>query len=73
MNLTITAIGYPAPALTESGSLPAGVTFTDYGNGTAAISGTPSPGSQARYRIAMTATNTFGTASQAFTLKVTAP
>jgi alpha-tubulin suppressor-like RCC1 family protein len=73
LNLPVTAIGYPVPALTESGSLPAGVAFTDYGNGTAAIAGTPSPGSQASYRITVTATNASGTASRTFVLKVIAP
>jgi hypothetical protein len=43
LNLAITASGYPAPALSESGSLPAGLTFIDNGNGTAAIAGTPGP------------------------------
>ncbi len=73
LNLPVTSVGYPIPALTESGSLPAGVTFTDYGNGSAALLGTPSPGSQASYRITITATNTYGTTSRTFTLKVTAP
>ena len=33
--------GSPTPAITESGALPAGLTFVDNGNGTALISGTP--------------------------------
>jgi hypothetical protein len=40
---TVTATGYPTPTLSYSpaGSLPAGVTFHDNGNGTATISGKP--------------------------------
>jgi hypothetical protein len=47
--------------LTESGPLPAGLSFTDNGNGTAAITGTPANGSSGRYRITITATNASGT------------
>jgi hypothetical protein len=45
--------------LTESGPLPAGLSFTD--NGNAAITGTPANGSSGRYRITITATNASGT------------
>ena len=41
-SFTITASGSPAPALSESGTLPAGVTFLDNGNGTGTLAGTPS-------------------------------
>ena len=34
LDFTVTTSGYPAAALSESGTLPAGVTFTDNGNGT---------------------------------------
>jgi hypothetical protein len=35
-------VGFPtATTLTEAGSLPAGVTFTDNGDGTATLAGTP--------------------------------
>ena len=50
----------PAPALTESGALPAGLTFTDNGNGTATIAGTPAAGSGGSYPITITATNAAG-------------
>ena len=66
----ITAKGYPVPALTESGPLPVGLTFTDNGNGTAAITGTPAAGSGGRYSITVTATNSLGSTSHTFTLKV---
>jgi hypothetical protein len=38
---TITTSGDPAPAITETGPLPSGLTFKDNGNGTATISGAP--------------------------------
>ncbi len=65
---TVTTTGEPAPALTETGVLPSGITFVDNGNGTATISGTPAAGSGGSYPITITATNTAGTTTQAFTL-----
>jgi hypothetical protein len=55
---TVRATGYPAPAVTESGQLPSGLTFTDHGHGTATIAGTPAAGSDGRFRVAINATNT---------------
>ena len=37
--------GFPAAALTASGTLPSGVTFTDNSDGTATLSGTPAANS----------------------------
>jgi len=37
----ITATGSPVPAITETGAVPAGLSFADNGNGTALLSGTP--------------------------------
>ena len=65
---TVTTRGFPAPALTEVGALPAGVTFTDNGDGTATISGIPAAGGS--YPIIITATNAYGSATQSLTLKV---
>jgi hypothetical protein len=65
---TVTTTGEPAPALTETGALPSGITFTDNGNGTATIGGTAAKGSGGSYPITITATNSSGTATQAFTL-----
>jgi hypothetical protein len=70
LNLTITAPGYPTPALTESRPLPTGLTFTDNRNGTATLSGTPAIGSRGTYPITVTATNAPGTASTTFKLKI---
>ena len=70
LKLTVRATGYPAPALAESGPLPGGLSFTDNGNGTAVIAGTPTAGSGGRYPVTITATNTSGTATQDFTVVV---
>lgn len=74
-SFTVMTTGFPAPALTETGALPSGITFTDNGNGTGTLSGTPAPGSLGTYNITFTATNAVGApATQAFTLTVnTAP
>ena len=65
---TVTTTGEPAPALSETGVLPSGLTFVNNGNGTATISGTPAAASGGSYPITITATNTAGTTTQAFTL-----
>ena len=68
---TVTTVGLPAPALTETGTLPSGITFTDNGNGTATVAGTPASGTVGAHVITITATNGVGTpASQSFTLSV---
>ncbi|HEY0805729.1 MAG TPA: putative Ig domain-containing protein, partial [Pseudonocardiaceae bacterium] len=61
-------VGAPTPALAESGNLPAGLTFTDQGNGTAVLSGTPTAGTGGSYPITVTATSSAGTTTQSFTL-----
>ncbi len=43
-DFTVTTTGAPAPALTESGTLPAGVTFKDNGDGTGDLSGAAAAG-----------------------------
>ena len=67
---TVTTTGLPAPALKESGALPGGVTFTDNGDGTATLAGTPAAGSGGSYPLTITATNATGAATQSFTLTV---
>ncbi len=68
--MTVTASGYMTPALTESGTMPNGLTFVDNGDGTATITGTPATGSGGSYSITVTAANSLGSISQTFTLKV---
>jgi PKD repeat protein len=57
--------------LAESGSLPAGLRFTDNAGGTALIRGVPTTGSDGSYTVTVTAANTSGTAHETFTLRVT--
>jgi hypothetical protein len=68
-SFTVTTTGYPAPAITETGALPPGVTFTDNGDGTATLAGTPGGGA-ATYRLSLTAKNAGGSATQTLTLTV---
>lgn len=66
---SITTSGFPNPAITETGALPAGVTFTDNGNGTATLAGTPTTGGV--FNLTVTAANgVTPNATQPFTLTV---
>ncbi|MCW2930892.1 MAG: hypothetical protein JWM19_1854, partial [Actinomycetia bacterium] len=71
--VAITTTGSPVPAITESGMLPAGLSFTDNHNGTALISGTPT--TTGTTDITITASNGVSpNATQSFTIVVgTAP
>ncbi len=63
--------GYPAPSITQSGTLPTGITFVDNGDGTATLNGTPASGAMGTYHITFTAASGIGTdAVQNFTLTV---
>ena len=65
---TVTASGYPAASFTETGNLPAGVTFSTT---TGVLSGTPQIGSGGTYDLTFTPTNLVGTGTtQNFTLIV---
>jgi hypothetical protein len=69
-SFSVTALGIPAPAITESGTLPAHFSFTP-GTGTATLSYdgaalTP----KKSYPITLTATNSSGTFIQSFTIIV---
>jgi alpha-glucosidase len=68
---TVVSTGAPTPHLSESGSLPNGVTFVDNHDGTATLSGTPLVGTAGSYPITITASNGVGSdATQSFTLTV---
>ncbi|HKF03120.1 MAG TPA: hypothetical protein VKB49_12450, partial [Candidatus Sulfotelmatobacter sp.] len=68
---TVTTTGVPTPSVAETGALPSGVTFTDNGNGTATLGGTPAAGTAGSYVISITANNGVGSpANQTFTLSV---
>ena len=61
----------PRPA---AGALPAGVSFTDNGDGTATLAGTPAAGAAGVYRLTITAANGVSpAATQDFTLTVFQP
>ena len=68
---SVTTTGFPKPSLTETGALPSGVIFTDNGNGTATLAGTPLASTGATYPLTLKAHNGAGTdATQTFTLTV---
>ena len=70
-SFTITTSGYPVPTISISGSLPAGITFTDNHNGTAVLAGTPTE--TGTYTLTITAQNGVApNATQTFTLNVIA-
>lgn len=65
---TLTATGVPTPALSETGALPSGVTFTA---ATGVLAGTPAAGTGGHYPITLAASNGVGTnAVQSFALTV---
>ncbi len=71
---TVTSTGFPVSSLTESGALPSGVTFTNNGDGTGTLAGTPGSGTHGTYLISFTANNGVGTPdTQSFTLTVNQP
>jgi large repetitive protein len=68
----ITTTGMPAPSMSETGTLPDGVLFTDNGNGKATLSGTPADGAAGSYPLTLTADNGTEPVTQTFTLVVDA-
>lgn len=56
---TVTTTGSPEPSLSASG-VPAGLTFTDNGDGTGTLSGTPAVGTGGIHTVTVTATNEAG-------------
>jgi hypothetical protein len=69
-NVTITTTGSPTASITESGTLPTGITFTDNGNGTATLSGQASTTNNGLYALTITATNSAGSTTQTMYLSV---
>lgn len=68
---TVTTTGSPTPTLSKTGALPNAVTFTNNGNGTATLAGTPAAGTGGTYPITITAQNGASpNATQNFTLTV---
>ena len=72
-SFTVTTSAFPTPALSETGTLPSGVSFVDNGDGTATLSGTPAAGTRGTYTATFKATNGVSpNATQSFTLTVDA-
>ena len=73
-SFTVVSNSAPTASLSESGALPDGVTFTDNGDGTATLAGTPAVGTRGSYPIVITASNGINPdATQDFDLTVDAP
>ena len=72
-SFNVVATGFPSPTLTESGRLPAGLTFVDHHDGTATLSGTATAGSAGTYRLTIDAQNTTTDPDQSFVLTVNNP
>ncbi|MGA2230689.1 MAG: right-handed parallel beta-helix repeat-containing protein [Tepidisphaeraceae bacterium] len=71
---TVAGSGYPAPAFTEAGALPTGVTLVDNHNGTATISGTAATASGGVYSVTIKAKDGLKpNAKQVFVLTVSNP
>ena len=73
-SFTVATVGSPTSYttnVTRSGTLPAGVSFSNNGNGTATLTGTPTAASAGTYPVTFTAANTGGTTTQSFVLTVT--
>jgi len=68
LSFTVKTTGVPIPALNATGTLPAGVTFTDNGDGTATLAGTAQ--AAGTYPLTFTAFNTQASTPQSFTLTV---
>lgn len=62
--------GFPTPTLSFTGTLPAGVTLEDNGDGTASLGGTPM--TSGTYTLTLTAANSQTDTTQSFTLTVSA-
>ena len=70
-SFSVTSTGFPNSTLSESGTLPSGVTFTNNSNGTATLAGTPAAGTTGTYPLTITANNgVLPNATQSFTLTV---
>jgi len=73
-SFTITTKATPIATVSESGTLPAGVTFVANSNGTATLKGTPQAGAGGVYTITLDASNGLSPdANQTFTLTVNQP
>ena len=71
-SFSVVTSGLPAASLSISGTLPAGLTFTDKGDGTGTLGGTPT-GSGGLTNVVVTASNIYGTRQQNLAVVVGSP
>jgi hypothetical protein len=69
-HLTVKATGNPIPVVAESGKLPKGLRWTENGNGTATLAGTPRAYQGGLYHLRFVASSSIGTVTEAFRLTV---
>jgi subtilase family serine protease len=67
-SFTVTTSAAPVPTLSEAGTIPSGLVFTDNRNGTATISGTPA--TSGTFTLTIQASNADGSATQSLTLQL---
>jgi hypothetical protein len=72
-NFVITTKGFPAATLVKTGALPAGLSFTDNGNGTATLNGIPAAATGGSYSFTISATNVVATVNLTFKLILSHP
>ncbi len=71
-DISLSAAGYPAPTISITTTLPSGLSFADQGDGTALISGTPTPADVGTTSFVVSAANGIGAeVEQHFTLAIT--
>jgi hypothetical protein len=70
LEITVQGSGTPLPSLRVDGTLPNGITFSDRGDGTGVLSGTPTPGTSGTYALTFVALNGLGSAQTSFNLQV---
>ena len=69
-SFTVTSKGFPVPALQLDGTLPSGLSFSDNGNGSATISGTPHHLTTSPIVLSVVAVSSAGSVASPLTLSV---
>jgi hypothetical protein len=69
-HVVVASLGDPTGWMSESGHLPAGISFVAAHDGTATISGRPSAGMHGTFSFSLSSKNAFGLSHQLFTLVV---
>jgi hypothetical protein len=71
-HFVFSAYGYPVPSVSESGRLPAGLSFIKMGHGRATLSGLPLPGAGGAHPMTISVSNSLGTVTAHYVLVVAA-